>query len=468
MQCPGFKHAPFPHQNPEQDESYLADSFCVEEEEECHSRTESSEEEEVCVNFDLLADESFTGGRKQYLTRRRVRLKVANGGGQHQDAPLPKKKATRIIVLDDSSEEETKDSDETPRKTVPVWTEQKDVCPPKLLRSDCPAQHRTSALQNRTSQPWHSRCQTSLDLKASVSEKLDFQAESRDRGNPAPLTGADPLRADGNVRAKLKQEGSSKHFSVDPSVTCCSTSKGTAAPAQGSLGQLNPLCILVDSREISSGSEIISSLKAVHGMKVQVCSLGGCDYVVSNRLAVERRLQSEMLNSVNRSKMVRRIQHLQATFERICVIVEKDRVKAGESSRGFQRSKCYDGMLSALLQAGIRILFSAGREETAALLKELALVEHRKNAAIRMPTEVRDSQKAALRFYLSIPNTSYLTALGMCHRFPSVREMANSSPSSIAAQAQVSQQKAEDIYRYLHHCFDPQMLPERPAQAHGR
>lgn len=93
-----------------------------------------------------------------------------------------------------------------------------------------------------------------------------------------------------------------------------------------------PLCILVDSREISSGSEIISSLKAVHEIKVQVCSLGGCDYIVSNRLVVERKFQSELLNNTNRSKLIQRIQHLQSMFERICVIVEKDRIKAGQYS----------------------------------------------------------------------------------------------------------------------------------------
>lgn len=89
------------------------------------------------------------------------------------------------------------------------------------------------------------------------------------------------------------------------------------------------LCVLVDSREISSGTDVISSLKAVHGVKVQVCSLGSSDYVVSNRMAVERKLQSELLSSVNRSKVTQRIQRLRSMFERVCVIVEKDRTKPG-------------------------------------------------------------------------------------------------------------------------------------------
>lgn len=82
-------------------------------------------------------------------------------------------------------------------------------------------------------------------------------------------------------------------------------------------------------------------------------------------------------------------------------------------------------MLSALVQAGIRILFSSCQEETAGLLKDLALVEHRKDAAIRVPTEVEGHKREMLNFYLSIPNLSYLAALNMCHHFDSVKKMAN-------------------------------------------
>lgn len=88
-------------------------------------------------------------------------------------------------------------------------------------------------------------------------------------------------------------------------------------------------CILVDSREITSGSEIISSLRAIHGFQVEVIPLNGCDYIVSNRMVVERRSQSEMLNNINKNKFIDQIQYLQSMFERVCVIVEKDREKTG-------------------------------------------------------------------------------------------------------------------------------------------
>uniref|UniRef100_A0A8C3Y8L8 FA complementation group M n=1 Tax=Catharus ustulatus TaxID=91951 RepID=A0A8C3Y8L8_CATUS len=227
------------------------------------------------------------------------------------------------------------------------------------------------------------------------------------------------------------------------------------------------LCILADSREISSGLEVISSLRAVHGLRVQVCSLGTSDYIVSNRLAVDRLLQSELQSPGNRNKLSQRLQRLQGTFERICVIVETDRVRPGETSRFFQRTQYYDGVLSALVQAGIRILFSSCQQETAALLQELALLEHRKDAAIRVPTEPEGHRRDILNFYLSIPNLSYGAALNLCHSFGSITAMANSSVPALAAGARLSRPQAEELQRFLRHHFELQLLPQ-PLPAKGK
>lgn len=78
-----------------------------------------------------------------------------------------------------------------------------------------------------------------------------------------------------------------------------------------------------------------------------------------------------------------------------------------------------------MVQAGIRILFSSCQEETAALLKDLALLEHRKDAALQVPTEPQGHQRDILNFYLSIPNLSYGAALNLCHSFGSIAAVAN-------------------------------------------
>ncbi|KFO99652.1 Fanconi anemia group M protein, partial [Calypte anna] len=436
-------------QIPEQDQSYAEDSFCVgeEEEETCKKSESSEEEEEVCVNFDLLNNESFTSGRKQYLTRRRKQLNHARMGEKGL-----KKKPSRIIVLSDSSEEETNISNERPLGTDPPGAEQGSPKVLKALPSAASAQHRETAGETSVHQSVSSKTELLLGLKASVSEMLDFHPEH-------------PVRSTHHPPAAAGKEDLQHPPEVIP-LSSASTNPSPAPAPFPRLPESSPsLCILADTREISSGPQVLSSLRALHGVRVQVCSLGSSHYILSTRLAVERRLLSELLSSAHRNKVTQRIQRLRSVCERICVIVEKDRVKPGETTRFFQRTQYYDTLLSALLHAGVRILFSSCQEETAGLLKDLALVEQRKNTAICVPTELEGHQQEMLNFYLSIPNLSYLAALNMCHHFGSVKKMVNSSPLDIAAGARVSQQKAEEIYSYLHHGCDLQMLPERSHAA---
>ncbi|NXQ68555.1 FANCM protein, partial [Quiscalus mexicanus] len=455
-------------QIPKQDVAYAEDSFCVGDEEEEAAPSGCSEEEE-CVDFDLLTRE---GSRQRYLTRRRRRLSQARRAG-NAPAPLQKKKPSRIIVLSDSSEEEIGASRERPLEAG-----QGKGQLPKALPSAPSAQPRSGAGEATAPQALGQDTERLLGLEASMAGMLDPPPEQPGRSTSIPPAGSGcrnpALQAAPEVPSSLKTHGSSSG-SACPTVPNPSSATAQISSHSPSLAGISrvpsehspSLCILADSREICSGPEVLSCLRAGHGLRVQVCSLGSSDYIVSNRLAVDRVLQSELQSPGNRNKLSQRLQHLQGIFERICVIVETDRVRPGETSRCFQRTQHYDGMLSALVQAGIRILFSSCQEETAALLKELALLEHRKDAAIQVPTEPEGHRRDILNFYLSIPNLSYAAALNLCHSFSSITAVANSSVPALAAGARLSRPQAEELHRFLRHDFDPQLLPQ-PLPAKGK
>ncbi|MBN3324142.1 FANCM protein, partial [Atractosteus spatula] len=366
----------------EQDESYMEDSFVVQGGEEEEEEPGDSDEEEVCA-VELLPDDTCIGGRKLYPTRRRVRLRRAQGlerGAELLAREVKKPKASRIIVPEDTSEEE----EESPLMRPPVF---------------------------KTPQP-------------------------EERGTAKTL----------------------QLYVTDVMIPGCS---GVGQGSRPPLSQ--PVCILADSRGIAGGPEVLSCLRLRHGVTTQVCSLGACDFIVSNRMAVERQTLSEISSSVNRGRLAERVRALQGSFDRVCLIVEKDRTKPGEVSRVFQRSRYYDSTLAALIRAGTRLLFSSGPEDTAALLAELARVEQRKSNAIAVPTEVKGQRHQTLQFYLTLPGVSYITALNMCHRFSSVWHLVNSAVEELAAGACVSRPRAEEIFRCLRYAFHPDLLPHRPA-----
>lgn len=103
-----------------------------------------------------------------------------------------------------------------------------------------------------------------------------------------------------------------------------------ATATAGSSAQPGPVHILVDSRCISSSVDLVASLRQRHAAAVHVCSLDGAYFIVSNRMAVERHSQSELGAMQNRKRLVERVTGLLRLFERVCLIVEKDRTKPGQ------------------------------------------------------------------------------------------------------------------------------------------
>lgn len=107
------------------------------------------------------------------------------------------------------------------------------------------------------------------------------------------------------------------------------TSSVRDVPVKQSPSPPGSACILVDSRCISSGVELMASLRQRRAATVHVCSLDSSYFIVSNRMAVERHSQSDLAAVQNRKRLIVRMSSLLGLFERVCLIVEKDRTKPG-------------------------------------------------------------------------------------------------------------------------------------------
>ncbi|XP_041809701.1 Fanconi anemia group M protein isoform X2 [Chelmon rostratus] len=97
-------------QVPEMDETYAEDSFVVGSEVE---ELDSSEEE--AEDIELMPEDSYVDGKRQYATRRRVFLHKSRAGAKTTAEAPPEQRArvktkrTRVIRMNDSSEEETEE-----------------------------------------------------------------------------------------------------------------------------------------------------------------------------------------------------------------------------------------------------------------------------------------------------------------------------------------------------------------------
>ncbi|XP_067680234.1 Fanconi anemia group M protein-like [Haliotis asinina] len=227
-------------------------------------------------------------------------------------------------------------------------------------------------------------------------------------------------------------------------------------------GLKDKLVILVDSREISGAQDIVSNLRLQHGVSVVARQLGACDYIISNRTAVDRRQLSDFSNGAQRVKLIDRVQQMRELYDRCCLIVEKDRVKPGEekSAKLSHRTKYYDWIQSVLVQTNVRLFFTENQGETAALMAQLAQLEKKKEMNVSVPVDVGLIEEQVLKFYTSIPKVSYANALNLCYNYRSISDFLSScTPHTVSVRGRMSEVRAAEVCRYVGHCFDLQMLP---------
>ncbi|XP_039897288.1 Fanconi anemia group M protein [Simochromis diagramma] len=432
-------------QVPEMDETYEEDSFVVGSDVELVGTSEEDAE-----NVDLLPEDSFVNGRKQYPTRRRVFLHNARARGSTKTRAQPppeqraemKTKRTRVIQMNDSSEEEIDEaSKERALKAGDgVLPSLPKMVPPepcgkegkKAVSLSSKVSLLSKAQRSSVSEEQQNeRCRQRIENQHLLSDELDFveshlQVSSKKQSQAVPATPLAP------------QKTTAENLIVSE----------TSAPS-------GSVCILVDSRCISSGVELLTSLRQRHAATVHVCSLDSSYFIVSNRMAVERQSQSDLAAAQNRKRLAERVKSLQGLFERVCIIVEKDRTKTGEASRPFQRTRYFDSTLAALVRLGVRLLWSDGAEESAGLLADVARLEHRKGHGISIPVEVKGQHRQqALQLYLSLPSVNYVQALNMSHNFTSIAQLINSPIEAIQKGGCMSRPKAEEIYRFLRYSCD--------------
>ncbi len=136
------------------------------------------------------------------------------------------------------------------------------------------------------------------------------------------------------------------------------------------------LHICVDSNEASSRRDIVTYLK-FNGFDVDIRRLDVCDYVVSDRVGVERKDVSDFLGSMKDGRLFSQAKDMAGVYERPILILE------GQMSRALKRSamkpsSVYGALSSVALDYGITIIPTETPEHTGVLLHRLAYREQAK------------------------------------------------------------------------------------------
>ncbi len=124
--------------------------------------------------------------------------------------------------------------------------------------------------------------------------------------------------------------------------------------------------ILVDTRE--AGSSVLSLLKSLSNVSVEMKPLPVADIVISDSVAIERKTGEDFVASLLDGRLFDQAAQLSDTFDRPLMIVEAESLSKIYAKRNIHPNAIRGALASISLDFGIPVIFVRDKEEGAALI----------------------------------------------------------------------------------------------------
>ena len=198
--------------------------------------------------------------------------------------------------------------------------------------------------------------------------------------------------------------------------------------------------IIADTREVFSG--LPSLLETVANVEIKQIAVG--DYIVSERVAIERKRAEDFIDSMIRKRLFEQVARLKEAYEMPVLIIEDEDL----FSRNVDKRAVYGAIACLLLDYGISVIRTSGIEETANIIFAMAAREQfkkKKEIALR-GKKPNMSLKERQQFIVEgLPHVSAILAKRLLSHFGSVKAIMNASMDELKQVDGIGKKKAEAI-----------------------
>ena len=206
--------------------------------------------------------------------------------------------------------------------------------------------------------------------------------------------------------------------------------------------------IIVDQRE--RNADLLSQLESM-GAKVTVMTLAIGDYVISDRVCIERKTVTDFESSIISGRLFDQVKRLREAYAYPMLMLE------GSKEEFRLHRKVLIGSIVALyVKHGITVITSESADETATILVSMARQEQ--DSEEHLP-----SLKGGARAYTSaqfqefvignLPGIGPKLAKSMLVHFGTVRGIANATIEELMDVEKIGKRKAEVIYKILNEAY---------------
>ncbi len=201
--------------------------------------------------------------------------------------------------------------------------------------------------------------------------------------------------------------------------------------------------IHVDTREFRS--EVVKIL--AENFNVVPVQLAVGDYVISDRVAIERKTTTDFLESIRDGRLFEQIKNLKSNYENAVLIIE------GESlfSSGFHDNAIYGALASILVDFNVPVIFTKNPRETAKMIQALYNREKKEKREVSLRKEKKAmTMDERQRFIVeSLPNVSAKLSQRLLEHFGSVKDVINAEVGELIMVKGIGRKTAEEIHEVV-------------------
>ncbi len=209
-----------------------------------------------------------------------------------------------------------------------------------------------------------------------------------------------------------------------------------------------PVKVIIDNRE--RNHDLINGITA-NGIEIELKTVHVGDYVISERVCIERKTVYDLENSIINGRLFEQIKRLKENYEFPILILE------GDDDYFRLNDNVINGTIAALyIDYGIMVLRTHNPKNTADLISRIAMHEQGNN--IREPSlkgGARAHTHEQFQEFIigNIPGIGPKLARSLLKHFGSIRSIANSQVDELTKIEKIGKKKAELIHDTLNGAY---------------
>ena len=204
--------------------------------------------------------------------------------------------------------------------------------------------------------------------------------------------------------------------------------------------------VIVDSRELRS--EVVKHLRDL-GARIELRNLEVADYIVSDRVAVERKTVEDFLNSIiQKDRLFSQVAKMKSAYSRPVIIIEGENLYRG----GMHPNAVRGAIASLVIDFGIPVLRTSSPKETAELIFAMARreQEEKRRGVVEHAAKTKRTLKEEQEYIVSsISNVGSVIAKNLLDYFQTIENIATADEEELAKVPKVGKKIARRIRRVM-------------------